>query len=93
MLAELIAPHRRATALAIFNLGLTMVGGGLGPLMVGLLSDGLVPHFGNEALRWALAITTGSCFLMGMLAFASAQKAYAAERLRPAPEPLPVPSV
>lgn len=80
VLAELIAPHRRATALAIFNLGLTMIGGGLGPLLVGLLSDMLVPHFGNEALRWALAITTGSCFLLGMLAFASALKAYAAER-------------
>ncbi len=84
VLAELIAPHRRATALAIFNLGLTMIGGGLGPLLVGLLSDLLVPHFGNEALRWALAITTGSCFLMGMLAFVSALKAYDAERGRPA---------
>lgn len=84
VLAELIAPHRRATALAIFNLGLTMIGGGLGPLLVGLLSDMLVPHFGNEALRWALAITTGSCFLMGLLAFVSALKAYDAERSRPA---------
>ncbi|HSW20593.1 MAG TPA: MFS transporter [Ramlibacter sp.] len=80
VLAELIAPNRRATALAIFNLGLTMIGGGFGPLLVGMLSDGLVPYFGNEALRWALAIVTGSGFLLGMLAFVSALKAYAAER-------------
>lgn len=81
VLAELIAPHRRATALSIFGLGLTMIGGGLGPLLVGLLSDLLVTWYGSEALRMALAITTGSCFFLGMLAFASAIKAYAAERL------------
>lgn len=85
VLAELIAPHRRATALSIFSLGLTMIGGGLGPLLVGLLSDQLVTYFGSEALRMALAVTTGSCFLLGTLAFASAIKAYAAERLAPAP--------
>lgn len=75
--------------MAIFNLGLVMVGGGLGPLVVGMLSDFLVPHFGNEALRWALAIITGSCFLLGMLAFAWTLRPYAAERLIPAPAPRP----
>lgn len=83
VLAELIAPHRRSTGVALFNLGLTMLGGGLGPLLVGMLSDSLVPQFGNEALRWALVFTTGSCFLLGMLAFAWALKPYAAERLAP----------
>lgn len=81
VLSELIAPHRRATALSIFGLGLTMVGGGLGPLLVGLLSDYLAPWYGGEGLRMALAITTGSCFVLGVLAFASAIKVYAAERL------------
>jgi MFS family permease len=77
VLAELIAPHRRSTAIAIFNLGLTMVGGGLGPLFVGLLSDQLVPAFGVEALRWALAGTTVTCFLLGLLAFLSVIRPYA----------------
>jgi MFS family permease len=81
VLAELIAPQRRATALSVFGLGLTMVGGGLGPLVVGLLSDQLATRYGSEALRMALAITTGSCFFLGVLAFASAIKVYAAERL------------
>ncbi len=89
VLAELIAPHRRATALAVFNLGLTMIGGGLGPLVVGLLSDQLVPHFGNEALRWALAITAGSCFLLGTLAFASALPAYSLARVNQSAGNLP----
>lgn len=79
VLAELVAPQRRATALAIFNLGLTMVGGGLGPLLVGLLSDGLVPMAGNEALRYALAMTTGGCYLLGILFFWQAIRPYARE--------------
>ncbi len=76
VLAELIAPHRRATALAVFNLVITIVGAGLGPLAVGLLSDSLVPHFGNEALRWALVIATGVSYLLGIVAFALALGAY-----------------
>lgn len=89
VLAELIAPHRRSSGMAIFNLGITMIGGGLGPLLVGMLSDLLVPQFGNEALRWALALTTGSCFLLGMLAFAWTLKPYGAERLAPRVAPPP----
>ena len=72
------APHRRATTIAIFNLGLTMLGAGLGPLAIGMLSDVLVPQFANEALRWALALSTALCYLLGMLAFASALRHYKA---------------
>ena len=87
VLAELIPAHRRSSGMATFNLGFTMVGGGLGPLLVGMLSDALVPQFGGEALRWALAITTGVCFLLGMLVFAWSIRPYAAERLVPASLP------
>ncbi|WP_333841889.1 spinster family MFS transporter [Limnohabitans sp.] len=80
VLSELIAPHRRATGLSIFSLGLTMVGGGFGPLCVGLLSDQLIPQFGNEALRISLAVVTGSCFAIGIGVFAWAMHAYADER-------------
>lgn len=80
VLAELIAPQRRATAMSIFSLGLTMVGAGLGPLVVGYLSDAMVPWFGSEALRWALAVSTASCYLLGMLAFVSALGPYQRER-------------
>ena len=65
VLAEIVAPHRRATTIAIFNLGLTMLGAGLGPLAIGVLSDVLVPQFANEALRWALALSTALCYLLG----------------------------
>lgn len=75
VLSEIVAPHRRTTAVAIFNLGLVMIGGGFGPLLVGLLSDLLVPGFGKEALRWALVIST-LAYLIGVLAFVAALKSY-----------------
>lgn len=79
-LADLIAPHRRASGLALFNLGTIMFGGGIGPLAIGLLSDALVPQFGNEALRWSLVLSTGVCFLFGALVFWSAMKPYGIEQ-------------
>lgn len=83
VLAELIAPHRRVTALAFFNLGMTMVGGGLGPLFTGALSDLLVPALGQEALRWSLAASSAGCYALGAVAFVLALRAYARERAAP----------
>ena len=79
-LAGLIAPHRRASGLALFNLGLILCGAGLGPLLIGSLSDFLIPWFGTEALRWSLAASTGVCFLGGALLFVTALKPYALEQ-------------
>lgn len=76
MLAELVVPYRRATAMAVFSLVSTIIGAGFGPLAVGMLSDQLVPHFGNEALRWALATATGVSYLLGVVAFVSVFRAY-----------------
>ncbi|MEI8155271.1 MAG: MFS transporter [Burkholderiales bacterium] len=81
VLAEVVAPQRRATTVAFFNLGMTMVGGGLGPLLVGLLSDGLASAFGVESLRYALALTTGSCYALGVVFFYMAMQAYERERI------------
>ena len=74
-LSDIVPAHRRATANAIFNLGLTMIGGGLGPLLIGMLSDVLTPRFDNEALRWALA---GSMvvYIVGIVAFIAAIRPY-----------------
>ena len=79
-LAGLIAPHRRSSGLALFNLGLILCGAGLGPLIIGSISDFLIPWFGNEALRWSLAASTGICFLGGALLFVTAMKPYAIEQ-------------
>jgi MFS family permease len=80
VLSELIAPQRRATGLSVFNLGLTMVGAGIGPLAVGLLSDALQPLFAQDALRWALAASAVGCYALGIAVFLWAVPAYARER-------------
>lgn len=74
-LSDIIPAYRRATANAIFNLGLVMIGGGLGPLLIGVLSDLLTPRFGNEALRWALAVSM-VVYIIGIAAFIAAIRPY-----------------
>lgn len=54
MVQGLAKVSMRATAAALVSLTLNLTGLGLGPLVVGSLSDGLAPSFGQEALRYAL---------------------------------------
>lgn len=79
VLAELVEPRRRATVMALFQLVITLVGAGLGPMAIGMLSDGLTPAHGMEALRWALFIAVTASYLACIGTFAAAIKAYAAE--------------
>jgi len=51
----LVKPNMRAMSSAILFLVLNLIGLGFGPLTVGLLSDGLTPWLGNDALRYAIA--------------------------------------
>ena len=53
----LVPPHMRAQAAAVLLLILNLIGMGLGPQLVGLLSDLLAPRFGAESIRWALLWT------------------------------------
>ena len=75
-LANVIASSSLATSLSIYNLLLTAVGGGLGPLTVGLLSDAFIARAGNESLRWALASML-AFYVLGVLAYACSIKPYA----------------
>lgn len=78
-LSDIVAANRRATALAVFNLGLTMIGGGLGPLLVGMLSDALTALHGNEALRWALTWSMAA-YVLGIVSLAAAIGPYLVTR-------------
>jgi predicted MFS family arabinose efflux permease len=49
-----VEPHRRATAIAIILLMSALLGLGLGPVVVGVISDLLAPSLGAESLRYAL---------------------------------------
>lgn len=48
----------RAVVAALKMLVMNLIGGGLGPLVVGLISDALTPHFGDNALRISLSIAS-----------------------------------
>ncbi len=55
----IVAPHMRATASAILLFIINLVGLGLGPLLVGALSDVFAISFGmgeGEGVRWALIV-------------------------------------
>jgi predicted MFS family arabinose efflux permease len=60
--------RRRAMAVAIVLFSGTLFGAGLGPLMIGAISDALTAHYGVNGLRYALmavsplVIVTGWCF-------------------------------
>ena len=66
---SVVPPHMRATTSAILLFTINLIGLGLGPLAVGILSDVMSNGFGMgsaQGVRWALMIST--CF--GFVAFA-----------------------
>lgn len=75
-LSMVVPPHRRATANALMMLAGALLGGGLGPVLTGGLSDLLTPWAHGNALRWALAAVIG--LLGGAMWFmARAMRSYA----------------
>lgn len=58
-ISHLFPPNRLAQATAIFVMAMTLLGVGLGPIIVGALSDTLAVRIGTEALRYALACSVG----------------------------------
>ncbi len=55
---DVVEPRLRATAMALFFAGLYLLGGGLGPVVVGLLSD----HFAHSAMYAAGATEMSEAF-------------------------------
>ena len=54
LMQRLVVDEMRATTLALVMLFANLIGMGVGPQVVGVLSDLLVPVFGNESLRYAM---------------------------------------
>lgn len=67
---SLLSPIMRAMGSAVLFLVLNLIGLGMGPLFVGIVSDLLAPSLGTESLRYALAITafvgfiSAACYLI-----------------------------
>jgi predicted MFS family arabinose efflux permease len=72
---SVVAPRMRATAGALTIFSASMLGFGLGPFCVGVLSDLLVPAVGGEALRYALVAPTCLLSLMAIALFMAAKAA------------------
>ena len=53
---SLVPASMRSLTSAILFFVLNLIGLGLGPLAVGIISDQLAPSLGNESLRWAMSI-------------------------------------
>lgn len=64
---NLARPDARALAAALIMLLTNLIGMGLGPLLVGMLSDALQPAFGDESIRYALLISLVSIFIGAIL--------------------------
>jgi MFS family permease len=54
LMQRLVAAEMRATTLAVVMLLANLIGMGIGPQVVGILSDSLTPVCGNDSLRYAM---------------------------------------
>ncbi len=55
---SVVPASARATSVSLIMIAGILVGGGSGPLLVGMLSDALASEFGDQGLRYALVIAT-----------------------------------
>jgi predicted MFS family arabinose efflux permease len=60
-------PELRATAASYSTLAVSVLGIGLAPLLIGMLSDALLPSYGKESLRWALIASMLACVITSLL--------------------------
>jgi predicted MFS family arabinose efflux permease len=54
LMQRVVPDGMRATMLAVVMLLVNLIGMGLGPQIVGILSDAFTPRFGNDGLRYAM---------------------------------------
>ena len=81
MAHNLVGPKRRALASAMIYFVLNIIGLGLGPLTVGIISDLLMPTVGAESLRWAMLIVSQVALLGAGFYFLAARHLQADRRL------------
>jgi MFS family permease len=79
MTQSLVPANMRATAAAILLFAINIIGLGLGPQGVGILSDLLAPVFGHESLRYALLITIVSFAIWSVLHYTLAARTLRAD--------------
>ncbi|HCS45908.1 MAG TPA: MFS transporter [Pseudomonas sp.] len=88
-ITHLFPATRLAQATAIFVMSMTLLGVGVGPLLVGMLSDFFVPTLGGESLRYALASSV-SLLVLASVFLTLALPRYRQQMKIPAPVLTPV---
>ncbi|MGH8466987.1 MAG: spinster family MFS transporter, partial [Pseudomonas sp.] len=91
-ITHLFPATRLAQATSIFVMSMTLLGVGVGPLLVGMLSDFFVPRLGGESLRYALASSV-SLLALASIFLALALPRYRQQMKNPAPHLVPVRAV
>jgi MFS family permease len=79
---SLVPLRMRGVASAIVLLIINLIGLGLGPLVVGALSDALAPRFGDESLRYALMLAVLVITTWAALHYALASRTIEADLAR-----------
>ncbi len=77
---HLVPPQMRATASGSFLLINNLIGLGVGPLLMGFMSDQLTGRLGDEALRWSVLMCLSFYLLAAILASLSVRSLRAAWR-------------
>jgi predicted MFS family arabinose efflux permease len=71
----LVAPGQRTLACAVLLLAMNLLGFGLGPVLIGGISDLLTPSLGTNAIRYALLIGMVA-YLAGVFCYWMASRVY-----------------
>ena len=71
---HLVPPRMRATASASFLLINNLIGLGVGPLLIGRISDALKTTYGADSLRYAAVGCTGFYLIAAVLMFLAAKR-------------------
>lgn len=70
---SIVRPTMRAFMTAVMAFCISMIGGGLGPFLIGVLNDRLAVTMGNEALRYTL-LTSPVLLALAAIAFYAASR-------------------
>jgi predicted MFS family arabinose efflux permease len=71
----LVSNRMRGLASSVIFLAMNVIGGTLGPLLVGLISDSLSAEMGVDSLRYALAVVVGAALVWAVCHYGLAVRA------------------
>ena len=85
MLLGIAGSARRAVASAIYAFFVNLISMGVGPLVVGALSDSMQPRYGNDSLRYAILMVVIVATLWAAIHFLLAARTLKRDGLRQKP--------